>query len=356
VARLLLLSLERVIVCGKLQSNSLLDQQHLQDSMKKVRHSTGLEIIYEDEETRVKALAKRRRELILAWATRFCYVGCLFLGALMVGALVEIDRPSSIEDEIKTGYVRRVSVPTMRMGDITSSPSALSIPFPRLPSSVPSQVVFFPLRRTPSPSTLPSLTPSKAPSTIPSFTPSQAPSTPSPTIDPGTTEFQYISLEFFYKQTSSEGSSWPNDENWLIREVSFCEWFGIDCSPNGDYVEVMAIPGNGIKSEDAYNLLGLLTLGITRMRQLDLSDNQIEGSINESIFSVWTNLELMNLSGNPITGTIPSEIGALSSLTTLDLSNTNVTGTLPEEICSIENISITLPCAVACSCCNQCIG
>jgi len=357
VARLLLLSHDFVIVCGKLQSNSLLDQQHLQDSMKKVTYFTGLDIIYEDEETRIEAMSQRRRELILAWATRFCYVGCLFLGAFVVGALVKIDSPSSIEDEINISHVRGISVPTSRIGDSTSSPSGLSIPFPRLPSSAPSQIdVYFPLRRTSSPSTLPSFTPSNAPSTIPSFTPSNAPSTLSPTIEPQTTQLQYFSLEIFYKETSSEDYSWPNNENWLERDVSFCDWYGIDCSPNGDYIEVIAIPGNSIESSDAYQLFGILSQGITRMRQLDLSDNQLKGSINESVFHVWTNLELLNLSGNQITGTIPSEIGTLSSLTTLDLSNTNVTGTLPEEICSIENISITLPCAVACSCCNQCIG
>ena len=44
------------------------------------------------------------------------------------------------------------------------------------------------------------------------------------------------------------------------------------------------------------------------------------------------------VTGNNLTGTIPSELGNLSSLTLLSLSGNNLTGTIPPELGSLSNL------------------
>jgi len=51
-------------------------------------------------------------------------------------------------------------------------------------------------------------------------------------------------------------------------------------------------------------------------------------------------LETLNLRSNPITGTIPTEIGMLSSLDWLLLNNNLITGTFPTERCAMINTII----------------
>ena len=54
-----------------------------------------------------------------------------------------------------------------------------------------------------------------------------------------------------------------------------------------------------------------------------------------------TILEFYFLSGsNQITGTIPTELGLLTSLQWLDLSNNQLTGTLPEEVKQLDGTTI----------------
>lgn len=45
-----------------------------------------------------------------------------------------------------------------------------------------------------------------------------------------------------------------------------------------------------------------------------------------------TNLQFLSLNGNPLTGTLPSDLGSLSELQEIDLHDTSFTGTIPEEL------------------------
>ena len=55
-------------------------------------------------------------------------------------------------------------------------------------------------------------------------------------------------------------------------------------------------------------------------------------------YSIQTTTYL-NLSGNQLTGEIPSEIGNLTNLTELQLNNTQLTGSIPPEIGSLTNLT-----------------
>jgi len=54
------------------------------------------------------------------------------------------------------------------------------------------------------------------------------------------------------------------------------------------------------------------------------------------IWIILTNLTLLYLYENQLTGSIPSEIGNLTNLTYLKLSSNQLTGEIPESICDLN--------------------
>ncbi|KAF7086511.1 hypothetical protein CFC21_089797 [Triticum aestivum] len=70
--------------------------------------------------------------------------------------------------------------------------------------------------------------------------------------------------------------------------------------------------------------------GISQVEELDLSGNQINGSIPMAIGVL--KLKALNLSGNQISGTIPAAFGFMSELTILDLSSNALSGEIPKDI------------------------
>jgi hypothetical protein len=88
------------------------------------------------------------------------------------------------------------------------------------------------------------------------------------------------------------------------------------------------------------------------MMYLSLSFNALTGSIPSLIGQLRT-LTFLGLSNNALTGGIPSQIGQLTTLTTLGLYNNSLTaGTIPSSFCNgggkayIDCEKITI-----CSCC-----
>jgi hypothetical protein len=72
-----------------------------------------------------------------------------------------------------------------------------------------------------------------------------------------------------------------------------------------------------------YSNLELLT-------DLDLSDNQLDGSIPPELGDL-TQLRFLNLSQNRLNGEIPSELGELTKLEALDLSENGLEGEIPQS-------------------------
>ena len=93
------------------------------------------------------------------------------------------------------------------------------------------------------------------------------------------------------------------------------------------------------------NLSGSIPVEIgqlTSLRSLDFSDNQITGPIPDAIGAL-TKLETLNLNHNEIEGEIPTAIGALTKLETLNLGHNNLSGNLPSEmkgLASLEELQL----------------
>jgi Leucine-rich repeat (LRR) protein len=64
---------------------------------------------------------------------------------------------------------------------------------------------------------------------------------------------------------------------------------------------------------------------------IDLSSNHLTGRIPEEIASLYAVVNL-NLSRNNLTGKIPERIGVMQSLESLDLSRNNLYGEIPQSV------------------------
>lgn len=74
--------------------------------------------------------------------------------------------------------------------------------------------------------------------------------------------------------------------------------------------------------------------------------------------SLLTQLRVMNLAKNVLTGTVPSQLGLLESMTTMNLETNLLQGTIPDVICDIESLrelTFSDDCD-ACPCCTECLS
>ncbi|XP_016167875.1 receptor-like protein 12 [Arachis ipaensis] len=76
-------------------------------------------------------------------------------------------------------------------------------------------------------------------------------------------------------------------------------------------------------------------LSLKLMRMVDLSSNNLTGTMSPQLFSL-SQLHFLNLSHNRLTGTIPKEVGNMRQLESLDLSKNELTGGIPESLSSLS--------------------
>ncbi|MCK4981114.1 MAG: DUF1565 domain-containing protein, partial [Candidatus Delongbacteria bacterium] len=127
---------------------------------------------------------------------------------------------------------------------------------------------------------------------------------------------------------STDGANWTDNTNWLTGPVS--TWYGITVS--GDRVTEIDLNFN--------NLAGTIPTEIgnlTNLTSLSLHNNQLTGSIPPEIGNL-TNLTGLWLYSNQLSGSIPIEIGNLINLTNLQLFINQLTGSIPAEIGNLTNL------------------
>lgn len=94
-----------------------------------------------------------------------------------------------------------------------------------------------------------------------------------------------------------------------------------------------------------YNLLtGSLPLELRAIKSLKsfiIPDNNVNGTFFESFGAAWTELEILNLEGTSLTGEIPANVVKpwSTNLKDLNLINTGFNGTLPTEISALTQLT-----------------
>lgn len=95
-------------------------------------------------------------------------------------------------------------------------------------------------------------------------------------------------LESFYFDT--QGYAWENNAGWLVNE-SPCEWFGINCENNA--IAELILPNNNLAGSIPEELGQLSSLVA-----LDLSQNELNGTLPFSVAALAPNMRTCSLSDN----------------------------------------------------------
>ena len=139
-----------------------------------------------------------------------------------------------------------------------------------------------------------------------------------------------IALAALYVAT--DGPNWRNNENWLSAQP-LIEWEGVTADEDGNVIN-LALPNNGLKGSLPPELGDLTTLGA-----VFLARNQLTGPIPPELGDM-TELFLMDLTYNQLTGPIPPELGKMTKLRQLKLNSNQLTGPIPEELGNLPNLSL----------------
>jgi Leucine-rich repeat (LRR) protein len=143
-----------------------------------------------------------------------------------------------------------------------------------------------------------------------------------------------------YTSTNGEQWQWKRDGAvWnFTGEPNPCVdgWQGITCNTVAPtqprYVRQLSLT--------RYNLKGLLPSSIanlTSLVELVLAGNRLSGTIPTEVGHM-SSAEYISLALNNFTSTVPSSFAQLSSLTRLELHTNNLNGTLPGFLCNVTNL------------------
>ncbi len=143
------------------------------------------------------------------------------------------------------------------------------------------------------------------------------------------TLLQQDSLALVALYNSTDGHNWKNSNNWLTGPVD--SWYGITVEK-----------GRVIKVDlDYNNLNGTIPPEIgnlTSVKRVYLHDNYLFGTIPSEIGDL-AEVDYLYLSQNQLEGEIPSEFGNLKNLNDLYLRQNNLTGAIPSEFANLFAMS-----------------
>jgi Leucine-rich repeat (LRR) protein len=147
---------------------------------------------------------------------------------------------------------------------------------------------------------------------------------------------QKYALATFYYATG--GSNWLKKVGWLEYD-NVCSWYSnspaITCGSDTsrDSILELDLPFNNLDGTIPIEM-GLLS----SLTNLNLQGNKLKGPLPGSL--LMSSLRYITLDGNALVGSLPTEIGHLTSLLELKLQNNHMNGTLPTEFGNLENIRV----------------
>lgn len=136
---------------------------------------------------------------------------------------------------------------------------------------------------------------------------------------------------------SFQGEDWINQEQWLTPTVHECDWStGISCQIDETSNLLMVVGFDATRN----NLQGTIPFEIgllTSSETFRIPKNKVQGTIPESI-GAMTSLLTLEMNHNALTGSIPAAIGNAHDLMTLGLSKNQLSSSLPESLYNLKRL------------------
>ncbi|KVI04676.1 probable inactive receptor kinase At4g23740 [Cynara cardunculus var. scolymus] len=137
--------------------------------------------------------------------------------------------------------------------------------------------------------------------------------------------------------------------NWHINSSACSNWTGVTCDHHRSSIISIRLPALSLRGPIPPNTLGRLSnlqilslrsnglsgpfpsdlVNLRNLTALHLQCNGFYGPLPSDL-SVWNNLSLLNLSNNGFNGTISRSISSLTHLTALSLANNSLSGEIPD--------------------------
>ncbi len=149
---------------------------------------------------------------------------------------------------------------------------------------------------------------------------------------------RFVIAVLFY---STSGDSWTQKDLWLS-DIDECDWYFSEtvneiCN-SGGAIDEIDLKDNGLRGEFPWTEIVMLA---SQLLILDLKGNNISGPISDDVGDLVT-LLVFDVQGNGFSGTIPPSFGQLIDTRQLDLSENQLTGSLPSEIASMSSLQSLL--------------
>ncbi|GAX19099.1 hypothetical protein FisN_3Lu037 [Fistulifera solaris] len=160
----------------------------------------------------------------------------------------------------------------------------------------------------------------------------------------------YLVLAVFYFAIGGErwkacGEGRPR--NWLNQDVLECQWIGVFCDATGAIIR-LDFESARVSTVDSDSLIDLHVSRIrldgefrpelrlfTYLEEFLATNMDIQGSLDA--FEVSTQLRILNVENNVLTGTISSELDTIHPfLEVFNVRSNNLTGSLPNVLAKLE--------------------
>ncbi len=145
----------------------------------------------------------------------------------------------------------------------------------------------------------------------------------------------YAALKALYEST--DGDNWLLNDGWdfnnpTVDAAVVNEWYGVTVDTATGRVTNLSLWWNNLSGSIPPELGNLSSL-----QSLDLGDNNLRGSIPPELGNL-SSLQSLDLGDNNLRGSIPPELGNLSSLQSLTLFYNNLSGSIPPELGNLSSL------------------
>jgi Leucine-rich repeat (LRR) protein len=140
---------------------------------------------------------------------------------------------------------------------------------------------------------------------------------------------------------ATDGDNWTDNSGWKTPPLDSdgfampgteSNWFGITVASS--QVKMIDLNGNGLSGTIPSELGSL-----SKLESLALADNQLTGSIPADLGNL-SELEVLFLYNNQLSGSLPETLGTLLKLTTLYIDDNQLSGPIPDSFANLSEVTV----------------